>query len=95
VEAAITFIAIVLVFIGIHMIRRSFGQPLSTESGGKLPPETRVRRYELGARLYHWGNVVAMVGLIVSGIELFSHISFWKFYGSSSTRALQVFLWSD
>jgi len=78
VEAAITFIAIVFAFIGIHMLRRSFGQPLSTEYGWKLPQEKYVRRYEVGARLYHWSNLVVLAGLVTTGTLLFLPTSFWE-----------------
>jgi formate dehydrogenase gamma subunit len=31
-----------------------------------------VRRYEIGARLYHWGNTLVVLGLASSGVALFS-----------------------
>jgi cytochrome b subunit of formate dehydrogenase len=70
--AAVLFLA--MVFIGLHMLRRSFGSP-AHETGGEatLPPTgvARVQRYELGARLYHWGNFLVIALLLWSGTAFF------------------------
>ena len=67
---AILFSIGVVLFIGIHLLRRSAGQPVATEERGSFSPGD-VQRYELGARLYHWGNLLFLAGLAVSGVTLF------------------------
>ena len=69
-------IALVGVFVAVHLLRRSFGNPVSSDPAEKLPDDLRVRRYEVGARLYHWGNTVVVLGLAVSGVALFAPGSF-------------------
>jgi Ni/Fe-hydrogenase 1 B-type cytochrome subunit len=69
-------IALVAVFIAVHLLRRSPGHPVSTAPAATIPPDSRVVRYQIGARLYHWGNTVVVVGLAASGIALFSPGSF-------------------
>lgn len=61
----------VVLFAGIHRLRRSAGEPQATEAGGE---QTTVsgEKYELGARLYHWGNFVVVTMLAVSGVALFA-----------------------
>ena len=49
-------VALVGIFIAVHLLRRSTGHPVSNTPAAKLPPHARVVRYEIGARLYHWGN---------------------------------------
>ena len=70
--AAWLLVALVGVFIALHLLRRSAGHPVATVPAAKLPPHARVVRYEVGARLYHWGNTFLMLGLALSGIALFS-----------------------
>ena len=65
-------VAIAAGFIAVHLIRRSAGHPVATMPAAKLPPDGRARRYEVGARLYHWGNAFLALGLAVSGTALFS-----------------------
>src|SRR5207302_3337943 len=69
--AAILSVVFVFVFIAVHLLRRSTGQPSSTDSAAKLPPGAEVEKYEMGARLYHWGNLLFLLGLTISGIALF------------------------
>ena len=71
-SAAWLLVAVVGVLIAVHLIRRSAGHPVSTNPGSRLPPGTRVLRYEVGARLYHWGNTLFVAGLTLTGIALFS-----------------------
>jgi len=71
-SAAWLLVAVVGVLIAVHLIRRSAGHPVSTNPGSRLPPATRVLRYEVGARLYHWGNTLFVAGLTLTGIALFS-----------------------
>jgi cytochrome b subunit of formate dehydrogenase len=71
-DAALLFFAIVGGFVAVHLLRRSAGIPFSTQSyEGKLPPDARIVKYELGARLYHWGNILFVFGLAISGMALF------------------------
>jgi cytochrome b subunit of formate dehydrogenase len=70
--AAWLLVALVAVFISLHLLRRSTGHPVANLQAAKLPPHTRVVRYELGARFYHWGNTFLMLGLALSGIALYS-----------------------
>jgi cytochrome b subunit of formate dehydrogenase len=59
-------------FIALHLLRRSTGHPIATTAVSRLPGGARLLRYEAGARLYHWGNTILVIGLLVSGIALFS-----------------------
>jgi cytochrome b subunit of formate dehydrogenase len=65
-------IALVGAFIAIHLLRRSRGHPVSTMPAVKLPANSSILRYQIGARLYHWGNTFVVLGLAVSGVALFS-----------------------
>ena len=65
------FIALAGVFVAVHLLRRSRGQPVSTVAAAKLPVSARVLKYEVGARVYHWGNSVFVLGLAVTGVALF------------------------
>lgn len=71
-EAAVLAAALVLCFVALHLLRRAAGYPLSTDAGPKLPPRIRVRKYETGARLFHWANLLFVVGLAASGLALFA-----------------------
>jgi formate dehydrogenase gamma subunit len=72
VAAAWLLVALAGLFIAAHLLRRSAGHPVSTTPAAKLPPQARVVRYQIGARLYHWGNTLLMLGLALSGVALFS-----------------------
>jgi Ni/Fe-hydrogenase 1 B-type cytochrome subunit len=69
-------VAFVGLCIAVHLLRRSLGHPVSTPSGAKLSPDSRVLRYQIGARLYHWGNTFVVLGLSASGIALYAPGSF-------------------
>lgn len=69
--AALFFCLLAVFFASVHALRRSTGQPRSTEP---IPPESfpdQAQRYEIGARLYHWGNALFLIVLAVSGYALF------------------------
>lgn len=70
--AAILMVIVVIAFAGIHLFRRGFGEPISHEphDAGWIG-EKKVQKYEFGARLYHWGNALFLLGLAVTGIALF------------------------
>src|SRR4029453_6322625 len=61
-------IAIAGASIAVHMLRRSTGHPVSNTPAAKLPPDARVLRYQIGARLYHWGNTLLVIGLAATGV---------------------------
>ena len=66
------FVALVGTFIAVHLLRRSTGHPIATTTLATLPPNVRVMKYEIGARLYHWANALVLLGLAVSGVALFA-----------------------
>jgi cytochrome b subunit of formate dehydrogenase len=67
----IALICLVFAFIGLHMLRRAFGTPQRNDAAEVPPQASRFERYELGARLYHWGNLLIILGLVVSGASFF------------------------
>jgi Ni/Fe-hydrogenase 1 B-type cytochrome subunit len=67
-QTAWLLVWLVVLFLGIHRLRRSMGEPVATEAGAE---NLTGEKYELGARLYHWGNFVFLTMLAVSGIALF------------------------
>jgi cytochrome b subunit of formate dehydrogenase len=66
------FVALAGAVIAVHLLRRSAGQPVSNAPAVKVAPEARVSRYEIGARLYHWGTAACALGLVLSGVALFA-----------------------
>lgn len=62
-SAAGLAIALVFCFVALHLLRRASGYPVSTDAGPKLAPGVRVGKYEVGARLFHWANVLFVSGL--------------------------------
>jgi Ni/Fe-hydrogenase 1 B-type cytochrome subunit len=71
-SAAVLAFAMVLSFVALHLLRRASGYPLSSDAGPKLAPSIRILKYETGARLFHWGNLLFVAGLSVSGVALFA-----------------------
>lgn len=67
---AVLSIAVVLLFIAVHLLRRSGGPPASSDRIFPVDGGADVTKYEIGARLYHWGNLVFLLGLVVSGLAL-------------------------
>ena len=65
--AAILVNIAVVIFMGVHLMRRSAAQPAPL-CDDTVPAE--VHKYDLGARLYHWGNAIFVIVLIVSGAAL-------------------------
>lgn len=70
--AALLFLLLAVFFAGIHALRRSAGQPRSTEPVSAPLFTGEVERYEIGARLYHWGNAAIVAALVASGYALFA-----------------------
>jgi Ni/Fe-hydrogenase 1 B-type cytochrome subunit len=71
-SAVVLVIATVVCFVALHLLRRASGYPLSSDAGPKLAPGVRVLKYEIGARLFHWGNLLFVGGSAVSGVALFA-----------------------
>jgi cytochrome b subunit of formate dehydrogenase len=70
--AAVAGLFLVIVYAGLHLFRRGLGAPVPCDEGAQPPVGVRAfKRWEIGARLYHWGNFLIVLGLIISGI------SFW------------------
>lgn len=70
-NAALMAISLVFCFAALHLLRRASGYPLSTDVVPKLLTEVRICKYEIGARLFHWGNLLFVAGLAVSGVAVF------------------------
>jgi cytochrome b subunit of formate dehydrogenase len=68
-QAAWLLICVVVLFMGVHRLRRSMGEPAPSEKASN--EQISGEKYELGARLYHWGNFVFLTMLAVSGVALF------------------------
>jgi len=70
--AGVVLLLLAVLFMGLHLLRRSAGQPVASESG---PDEKlaggHAEKYEQNARLYHWGNALLILALAVSGLALF------------------------
>jgi cytochrome b subunit of formate dehydrogenase len=66
------FVALVSIFVAVHLLRRSTGPPVSNTPAAKIRVDARVIKYERGARLYHWGNLLFVLGLALSGVALFA-----------------------
>ena len=70
-SAALAILLLVIVFAGLHLLRRGIGAPRYVDGEPAAPQVRSFERWELGARLYHWGNLIFLMLLIVSGIALF------------------------
>jgi cytochrome b subunit of formate dehydrogenase len=66
------FLWSIVLFAAFYLVRRAFGLPVLT-SASMPAGEGRVERYEVGARLYHWGGVfLLMAALGASGLALYA-----------------------
>ena len=72
-EAGALLVWLVAGFIGIHLLRRSFATPVPLSEDDRPPvlSNEAVQKYEIGQRLYHWGNFLFLTILAVSGYALF------------------------
>lgn len=71
--AGLLILWIAVLFLGIHLVRRSKTQPVSTDAGpGEQLPGESAEKYERNARLYHWGNAFLLLTLVLSGVALFA-----------------------
>lgn len=66
------FLWSIVLLAALYTVRRAIALPLFSESS--LPPGSGdVERYEVGARLYHWGGVFLLIaGLAASGLALYA-----------------------
>jgi cytochrome b subunit of formate dehydrogenase len=66
------FLWSIVLLAAIYLVRRAFGLPVITNAS--MPTgEGSVERYEVGARLYHWGGAfLLMAGLGASGLALYA-----------------------
>jgi cytochrome b subunit of formate dehydrogenase len=66
------FLWSIVLLAALYMVRRAFGLPVLTEAS--TPPGSgSVERYEVGARLYHWGGVFLLIAALgASGLALYS-----------------------
>lgn len=70
--AGLLLVFLALGFAGVHLLRRSAGQPAASDAGpDEKLPGGRVRKYAATARLYHWGNALFLLALVLSGLALF------------------------
>jgi formate dehydrogenase gamma subunit len=71
-EMGLALIFLVIAFAGFHLLRRGLGAPLPRDEGAPPPAGVAAfERWELGARLYHWGNFLIISGLLLSGAAFF------------------------
>jgi cytochrome b subunit of formate dehydrogenase len=66
------FLWSIVLLAALYLVRRAFGLPVVTEAS--MPKGAgHVERYEVGARLYHWGGVfLLMAALAASGLALYA-----------------------
>lgn len=65
-------LCLVVVVAGLHLLRRGLGAPIPRDRAAPPPDGVRAfERFELGARLYHWGNFALIAGLLLSGSTFF------------------------
>ncbi|HEY2145481.1 MAG TPA: hypothetical protein VGH12_05375, partial [Steroidobacteraceae bacterium] len=66
-------LSLVALMAGLVLIRRAFGQ--SQRSGAGVPPpagQAVFERFEVGARLWHWGLFGLITGLLISGAAFYA-----------------------
>jgi Ni/Fe-hydrogenase 1 B-type cytochrome subunit len=71
-QTVLLAVTVVLCFAGLHLLRRAAGYPLSSDNRRKLEYGLQIKKYELGARLFHWANLLFITGLAISGLALFA-----------------------
>jgi len=70
---AVFLLSLVLVMAGVVLVRRAFGKPRRSSRGAAPPPGvTVVERYEIGARLWHFGVFGLILALWISGAAFYS-----------------------
>jgi cytochrome b subunit of formate dehydrogenase len=66
-------LSLVVLMAGVVLIRRAFGKPLRSSKGALPPPGVAtVERYEIGARLWHFGVLGLLLALWISGLAFFA-----------------------
>ena len=72
-EFALLLLSLVVLMAGIVLMRRAFGEPRRSSKGAPPPPGVAiVERYEIGARLWHFGVFGLLVALWLSGIAFYA-----------------------
>jgi cytochrome b subunit of formate dehydrogenase len=65
-------LSLVVVMAGLVLIRRAFGEPRRSSTGTLPPPGFAIfERYEIGARLWHFGLVGILLALWISGAAFY------------------------
>ena len=66
-------LSLVAVMAGLVLVRRAFGMPRRSAAGAAPPPNaTTFERYEIGARLWHFGLVGILLVLWISGFAFYA-----------------------
>lgn len=66
-------LSLVAVMAGVVLMRRAFSEPRRSSTGTLPPPGHAVfERFEIGARLWHWGLFGLIVGLLISGAAFYA-----------------------
>ena len=72
-ELALLLLSLVALMAGLVLIRRAFGEPRRSSKGALPPPGVaKVERYEIGARLWHFGVFGLLLALWISGVAFYS-----------------------
>jgi cytochrome b subunit of formate dehydrogenase len=70
---ALLLLSLVAVMAGVVLIRRAFGEPRRSSTGALPPPGVAiVERYEIGARLWHFGVLGLLLALWISGVAFYA-----------------------
>jgi cytochrome b subunit of formate dehydrogenase len=69
----VLLLSLVVVMAGLVLIRRAFGEPRRSSKGAHPPPGVAiVERYEIGARLWHFGVFGLLLALWISGTAFYA-----------------------
>jgi cytochrome b subunit of formate dehydrogenase len=72
-EFGLFLLSLVAVMVGVVLMRRAFSEPRRSSTGVHPPPHYAVfERFEIGARLWHWGLFGLIVGLLISGAAFYA-----------------------
>jgi cytochrome b subunit of formate dehydrogenase len=65
-------VSLVVVMAGVVLVRRAIGMPRRSSAGAAPPAGNAVfERFEIGARLWHWGLFGLIMGLLISGAAFY------------------------
>jgi cytochrome b subunit of formate dehydrogenase len=72
-EFGIFLLSLVAIMAGVVLMRRAFGKPRRSSKGALPPPDVAiVERYEIGARLWHFGVFGLLLALWISGAAFYA-----------------------